>query len=98
VQTREEKGIACGSESSRVITGNGSVLRSFCDGTAQILFANGNVGNRTGDTWTSTNNIGKRRTRTGDLEDELPSVPYSEITDPETMAKTMVREDKVMRM
>jgi len=71
VAKRSARGIKDDHEENRVITCAGSVLKYLPNNKVHLLMANGNVGEKVGDTWTSTNNIGLRRARVGDLEDEV---------------------------
>jgi hypothetical protein len=93
---------SCGADSneeSRVVTGMGSVILNWKNGSVSILFANGNTTQRGKDLiWVSTNNKGMRRARRekDGAEYELDSIPCATVTDPESMARTMTREDKVM--
>ena len=98
VAKRTERGIKDEHEENRVITGAGSVLKYLPNDKIHLLMANGNVGMKSGDTWTSTNNTGLRRSRVGEDEDEVGYIPYSEITDPQSKAVTMLREDRVMKV
>lgn len=76
-------------EVNRAITGKGTVIRFFEDGKKQILFANGNISNFDGTRWIVTNNRGIRTCQGV----EIVSVPSAIVTDPETMLRTMFRDD-----
>jgi hypothetical protein len=85
-------------EISRIVTGKGTVIKFLQDDTVQLLMANGNVAVRSKDrVWVTTNSKGMRRARRerDGLEYELDSIPSATVTDPETLAKTMIREDLV---
>mmetsp|Transcript_6797 Transcript_6797/g.12276 ORF Transcript_6797/g.12276 Transcript_6797/m.12276 type:complete len:1696 (-) Transcript_6797:1566-6653(-) len=86
-------------EDYRVVTGMGTVVVHWKNGNISILFANGNTTQRGKDLiWVSTNNKGMRRAKRekDGAEYELDSIPCATVTDPESMARTMTREDKVM--
>lgn len=74
-------------ESSRVITGKGSVIKYMKDGSIIILYANGNVAvNKRNGLWTTTNNKGLRRVKRikDGHEHETDPIPCANRTDPET--------------
>jgi hypothetical protein len=88
-------------ETSRIITGKGSVIRYLKNGAIEIMHANGNFAefNPKNQQWTSTNNLGKRRGRKvkdGQDFDVEPKIPCNVSVDPETSARIMIREDFVL--
>lgn len=81
-------------EINRAITGKGTVIRYLSE-SIQILFANGNVSVHQEGVWISTNNKGFRQKRTENKAYEIDPIPCTEITDPYSFIKTMMRSDGV---
>ena len=86
-------------EINRVITGKGSVIRYLQEGGVQILFANGNVSCLKEGVWTCVNNRGMRQTRGCEQGEagvcEVDEIPCAEVSDPDTLVRTMMRSDGV---
>ena len=86
------------SESFRIISGTGTVIRHLKNGTIQTLFANGNSAVlKKGKKWVSVNSHGHRRAKnleTGGLT-ELDPIPCTIRFNPETEIRTLYREDGV---
>ena len=84
-------------EVNRVVTGKGSVIRYLQDGGMQVLFANGNVSYFQEGLWTSVNNRGMRQTRDSSSGEvcEIDAISCAEVTDPDTLVRTMLRSDGV---
>ena len=85
-------------EYQRVITGKGTVIRYMQNGSIEALHANGNYSEFRNGLWVGTNNKGCRRGRKtkDDYEFVLDPIPCAHRTDPESLAKIMMRDDNVM--
>ena len=87
-------------ELARLITGLGSVIRYLENGNIEILHPDGNTAlfRRQTNSWLITNNKGKRRLRhvESGREEDFSSIPCAHKTDPESLAKVMIREDNVI--
>jgi len=92
----EEPGVATvANPTQRVVLADGTVVLQGADGSAQLLFANGNVSLRTVDgLWVSCNAVGARMSVNADgVEGFMPPIDVSEHVDFETQAVVSTRSD-----
>ncbi|CAG9330394.1 unnamed protein product [Blepharisma stoltei] len=91
----------CKEEENRIIGGMGYVVRNLVNDAIQILMPSGDFSTRSKDrVWVCTNNKGMRlvkRMKDG-VSYNLEPIKVQSFTDPETLAKVIIREDLVMKI